>query len=580
MAEALFQSAELYFKIKVYDKSAEAYRSLMSAYPLDPRSAEARLRAAWALHYAGRYAEGLKLADARIAEGFEKDPPSKLMPEWLYLKANCERQLVKSEAAIVTYARILELFPEGQFAKAALYEKSLTYYKMGNFEEAVLSAEQIVPDGDLKKDVYWLLAESYAALKKEDESIQYYRMIVREFPKSDVAADSFYRLAHHLQERGSFKESSQYYSMIYTTFPEHPIAANALFAAAYCFAKQEAYAEAVRDWSTIVSKYPKSGLVEESLYQKAMGEIRLKRDEDSIESLRELLKKYPKSKYVPDAHYWQAMLLKEAGKNHDAESQFRIALKSKIKLELAREAELHLAIVLQRNGKIDEAAGIYQTLVSTPMNEKFSPELLQWLAEYRLEKGNHADAVIPLKVLLEKHNDPAWQQIGHAVLGRAHMAAGRKAEAEAAYVKAVAVSNKTRYLSSSALSLGDIKSDAGNLAEAERYYGMAAESAGAGELSGIRAKAYAGIARVANKAGDKEKAAKFFMSVAILYDDEKLVSECLYGAYEAFDAIEKHDSAQRSLQELIERYPSSEWALKGKEKMAAVDVAKPDDETQ
>lgn len=576
MAEALFQSAELYFKMKVYEKSAEAYRSLMSAYPLDPRSAEARLRAAWAMHNAGRYADALKLADAKLAEGFESDTPSVLKPEWLYLKANCERQLVKSEDAIKTYTMIIDLFPEGQFAKASLYEKALTYYKMGKFENAVLSAEQIVPGDDNKKDVYWLLAESYAALGKQDESIQYYRMIVHEFPKSDVAADSFYRLAHNLQEKASFKEASQYYGMVYSSFPEHPIAANALFAAAYCFAKQDAYAEAVRDWSSIVRKYPQSDLLEESLYQKAMGEIRLKRDGDAIESLRELLEKFPTSKYFSDAHYWQAMLLKEAGKNHDAESEFRIALNSKIKIELAREAELHLAIVLQRNGKIDEAAGIYQTLVATPMSEKFSPELLQWLAEYRLEQSKTEDAMAPLKVLLDGHSDPVWQQVGYAILGRAYMASGEKEKAEAACLKAVGIDSKTRYLAESALRLGNIKSESGSWADAERYYSMAAEKAGAGEQADIRAQAYAGIAQMAEKSGDNEKAAKYYMSVAILYDEENLVAKCLYGAYEAFKAVGKLDAAQRALQELQERYPSSEWAKKGREKLETAANSGPD----
>ena len=350
-------------------------------------------------------------------------------------------------------------------------------------------------------------------------------------------------------------------------FPEHSVAPNALFGAAYCFAKQEAYEEAVRDWSAIVRKYPTSGLVEESLYQKAMGEIRLKRDVDSIQSLRDLVKKFPNSKYVADAHYWQAMLLKESEKYHDAEAEFRIALKLKMKPDLARDAEMHLAVVLQRTGKLEEAANIYQSLLATPVSQKFAPELLQWLAEYRIENKKPADSIPPLRLLIRQHTGLFWQQAGYTILGRAYTASGKKPDAEAAYLKAVGVEKKTRYLGESALSLGDMNSEVEKWADAERFYGLAAEAASGQDLPEIRARAYAGIARVAEKSGDNEKAAKYFMSVAILYDDETLVSECLYGAYKAFNTAENHEAAQRALKELLERYPSSAWAVKGKGKL-------------
>ncbi len=553
-AEALFQTAELRFRTRNYAASAEAYRNLLTKYPDDRRIKEARLQAAWSAHNAALYADARKQAEAAV--GAQLEPRD----EWLYLLANSQRRLVQNEAATATYERLLSQFGKSRYAEAARYEKALSFYRMGRFKEAVAEARQVALSEKLKKDVYWLLAESMAALKDADGAIQYYGLLCREFPESDEACDANYRLAHHLQQRKEFQQAAQYYDNVARRFPDRELAPKALFAAAYCLVQAGKHAEAARDWTTLIQKYPKHPLVEESLYQKAMSEIRLKRDKDAMASLRDLQRLFPKSGFIPESHYWLGMLLKAAAQYQDAETCLRASLKDNPKQELKRRAEFHLAGVLQKLGKHEEASVLFQTLVDSPLKDKFSAPLLEWLSGFHFEQKRYPQAAEAARLIINSATEPEWQQIGWCLLGRAENAQKHADAAMDAFERALKVPAVTASACEAALRLGELKLSGKDLPKAKAYFERAATMSSDEALLSVKARAYAGLGKTAKAMKDDEGAARYFMSVAILYDDPVLVPACLSEAEQAFARLGREEDRKMAIAELRERYPGSPQA--------------------
>ncbi|MDD4872735.1 MAG: tetratricopeptide repeat protein, partial [Kiritimatiellae bacterium] len=556
-AEALFQIAELHFRHKAYEKSAEAYRKLIAEYPSDPRSVEGRIQAAWAEHNAGLYADALRIAE----DGLKGNLPGEKV-EWLYLKANCERQLTKNEDAVRSYSQILTQHPNSNFENAARYETALTFYKMGKCLNAIREAEKLQTVPEMKKDIYWLLAESFSVLKEFDSAIQYYRLIVKEFPASDMAADAAYKLAHHLQTKGEYQEAARHYATVAGNFPQTKLAPQALYASAFCLVKVKMNAEALRDWTTLVQKYPNDPLVEEALYQRAILETRMRKDKEALESFRELLKKFPKTKFASDAHYWQGMFLSDQKKWQDAEEEFRQSLKKSPAKELEREAQFTLAAVLQKTGKFDESATLLQSLVASPIRDKIPSELVRWLSEYMFDRKKYAESVAAAQILLFRNSEPEWQQTGWCLVGRTHYAEGDMKAAENAFKKALEVKVTTGFAAEAAVRLGDITFRGKNFEESAKNYERAARLASDESMLGVRARAYAGLGRSAKARSDLDNAARYFMSVAVLYNDAELVSECLFEAADAYVKIGKKDESSKAVKELLERYPDSAWAKK------------------
>lgn len=558
-AEALFQIAELHFRRKAYEQSAQHYRKLLTEYPDDQRSIEAGIQASWAAHYAGLYTEALTRAVKALDPGTEGSSTGggSEREEWLYLKANCERQLMKNENAVATYIRLIDEHPGSRFIGAARYEKALTFYRMGLLRKAVDEAGDLELEGELRKDVYWLLAESYSALKEEERAIQFYRLLARHYPDSDAACDATYRLAHHLKTKGDNKEAARHYHLVAEKFPARELAPQALFAAAMCMLQDDLQAEAARDWSNLIERYPKSPLVEKAMYQKAMCEIRLGRDTAALASLRVLLKRFPATSFTADARYWEGMLLMQEEQLADASEAFGAALGASPRKELARDAEFYLGVVLHESGKVDEAVERFLPLLSSPDRSKFTPQLLVWLAEHLSESERYEESIKAAGVLLELNGEPQWQQMGWGLAGRSHAAKGDKDRAREAFTKCLEAKAHTRFAGESALRLGEFALETGAVSNAAKYFTQAASLASDESLLGVRARAYAGLARTAKADGDIETATRYFMTVAILYDDAELVPVCLYEAAQAFTELEQPESAQKALDELLSRYPDS-----------------------
>jgi len=466
---------------------------------------------------------------------------------------------MKHDDALRTYAELLAKDPAGLFANAARYERGLTAYKAGKFADAAAMAQEIPLTDNLRKDAYWLLAESFAAMGKSDSAIQYYRLLAKEFPDSDVYRDACYRLAHHLQAKGEYAEASQYYLAVADRFPDHDLAPKALYGSAYALTKAARYEDAVRDWTRLARTYAGHELREEALYQKAMGEVRLGRKPDAAEALRSLLKDYPASGYAADAHYWQGVLLKEAGSLQDAAESLRLCLKAEPRKELAREAAFCLASVLQASGQAGEAAALFQSLVDSPLKDRFSPGLLEWMSTQHYDKGDYTNAVAAARLMVESASDAAWRQTGWCLAGRGLLASGDAAGAKAAFEASLAADAATPFAPEASLRLGEIALGAGDAAGATARFSRAAELAVDETLLGVRARAYAGLARSAKAGGDLDSAARYFMSVAVLFEDRDLVPECLYEAAQAYLQLANGGAAQKAVEELKARYPDSEW---------------------
>jgi len=559
VAEALFQTAEIHFRRKTYEQSAEYYRQLFSRFPNDTRSAQALLQAAWSAVNTGLYAEAL----TAVGKALEDPSRADAHDEWLYIKANCQRQLLQHENAIATYRELLTRFPASRFVDAVHYEMAVSHYKAGEYARAVAEAERVRLTPALRADVCWLLAESYAAIDQPAEATQYYRIVVRETPGSDRARDAMYRLAHQLQKQTSYREASRFYLELVSAYPQDALAPQSLFASAFCLAQAGAYEEAVRDWRRLAQEFPDHDLNEDAIYQKAMGEVRLGRRTDAGSTLTELRRRFPKGRFVADAWYWQGMMLYEQEKYAEAEQALQEARKLAEREDLRREAMFQLGLVLQKRGQSAESATLLQELVASPLSGKFPPALLEWLAAYHGAQQDF-DRMAQTAALLAQADEPAWRQAGMVLAGRAHLAAGRPEAAEAAFRGALETGVLTHYAAEAALQLGELALGRKAAAEAERFFQKASETASGEAALAIRARAFMGLGRVAVLAGSNEDASRRFLSVAILYDDAKLVPESLYLAAQAFDQLGRGADRDKVVRELGDRYPDSEWTGKAR----------------
>jgi tetratricopeptide (TPR) repeat protein len=183
-------------------------------------------------------------------------------------------------------------------------------------------------------------------------------------------------------------------------------------------------------------------------------------------------------------------------------------------------------MILQQVGRKAEAAALFQKLLDAPIAEKLGADRLAWLAEFQLEQKQPDAAVKAANTLISLKPDKGWLQTAWTVLGRVHRSKGERDPAIHAFTEALNAGASTAYGAEAALRLGELLTDAGKFEEAGKHLNDAASRAASPELLGLRAHAYAGLARNAELKGDVEAALRYYMSVGILFDDATLVRRC------------------------------------------------------
>jgi TolA-binding protein len=369
-----------------------------------------------------------------------------------------------------------------------------------------------------------------------------------------------YRLARLMRLQESWARAAYMYRRMISNYPDHAWVPRALFDTGLCHQYLKKPEQAAESWQQLLEEYPEHELVEETRYRlglllAAAGDRKAARNQ-----FEQLLEDYPKTAYLAQARYYLGVLLAGEEQWANAEEQFRKALDEELGEELTGRARFQLADVLRRQEQDQEAADLVQSMLGTDAQKLLSPEYLNWLALYRFEEQDGPSTVEAAEAMLKVASTPEQQQVAALLAGQGLEMEEKSEAALVMYRKAAELSARPRSSGEAALRWGDVALLLEQPDQAREAYERAAAVAENDSLMDVRAKAYLGLGKVAQQQEAWEDAARYLLSVGILYEDETIVPEALYRAATVLDADGLTDDAQKTRAELLEKYPDSEWA--------------------
>lgn len=554
-AEALSHLGDTLLKTKAYKESSETFLKLFATYPDSAVTHGSSLRAAWAHSQGGFHARCFALIQKTAAETRVAQPA-----DWLYLEANALRHLGRNKEAVDCYNEILSKHGASAFAGNAAYEVALISFNTGQFAEVIRQADPMLALPDLRLDGLWLIAESQRALGKGDEAIRHFHLILNEFKEAGRAPEASFNIALILQKSDRNEDAARQYRLMADGYSEHELAPRALFAAGYCAARDNNFAGAIKDWEKMTRDFPDHELAHETFFQKGLAEMQLKQEAAALKSFKALLEKKPAQRLSSESSYWMGIMLERGRKPAEAEGYLRKALAFNIRADLVPQVHLRLAMVLQKQGKQDEAADFLQGLVTegVPMD----PGLLEWLVHHRMGQQKFDQAIPPARHLTLAGVEDRWKHVGWGLLGVALEKAGRVDDAIAAYREGIKMESMTKEVVEGAVFIGRHLSSQKAYGAAIPALEAAAAYASRANRPELQARAYYFLGQANEAAGKLGDAARFYMSVAVLYDDPVLSPECLYRAAQTFAKLGNAKEQKLALKELAERYADSEWQQK------------------
>lgn len=541
-SEALRMKADYLYRLGDFAGSAQAYATFFALFPESPEIESLRLPAAWALLKAKRVDEAIAWAGGR------EDTP-----EWLYFRANAEREAGRPSAAQDFYQRLLTNFPASAESQSAALELAALLYQASDYARARDAALLAKPDPSTDPDRFWILADCARQLGRLDEAVTNYDAAARS-TNSDQAAAARFLAARVRQDQQRWEEAAKRYREMANSFPDHPLSPEARYAAGFCESQNGRLEAAVSDWTELIRRHPGHALIENAIFSKAQAERSLERFDDAQATLKRFLAEYSESPLAPEAYLLYGTLLERTGDFEGADRQYQQALLKNPTAELRRRILARRLATLQRLGKEDEALISLNLLVGLGAGRDLPLPLLEWAARKNLEKKTWGAALAAARVMIEVSPSEESRQIARYLEGRALVGLGRDGEAADAFRLAASLSASTEEGIEAAWRWGELALTAGRLEDAARAFEQAASLARSPSLADVRAKSYLGLARVYEMQQRWMEAARQYLAVGILYEDPEITPSALESAARAFERAGEEEEAARIREELHARY--------------------------
>ena len=517
------------------------------------------LPAAWASLRANRPDE------ARVWLAADKTVNANPTAARLILEGAVATAVGDSLGAITAYERLLTEFPTDAQAPSAAETMLSLRARAGDpaaFLKAYARVATMLPERALPALMWYRLD---AALQTSDaEHTRAAATWLIEHAPADQAAEASYRLGALEHKEKNYSAAGEIWLRTAETWPTEPCAGRAAFAAACAFRQAEMKDRAEQALALALQSGDPS-VVPEALLLRARDSLSEQDVQGASAALDEYLTRFPNGKAMAEVSYLRGLIFFNAQDFQAAVNMLSRALavdgNSDItplgharRIDAAmRQAQAHHSL-----GQDDAAAALLQPLLGMKDAEALAPTYLRWLAEFRLERSEWAEAEAAARALANKSTATAADKVlAQTLIGRAAKGRGQTATALAAYEAALKLSTeKTAYDAEAAVGLGELRLAEGAYDKAREAFLIAIDRASMDSAEGrhYRARGYSGLAAACRALALNAEALRANMSLIIFFDDKDRVTVAFREAIALLEAEGRTREAERLRKECAERY--------------------------
>lgn len=539
--EAALRAAQLQNDLGKPDEARKLFEKILSAKNAGKWKELASLGALRLAAVSGDEDAVLKYSAGALSQ----DPDNK--PEILLLRANALRKKGQNGKALEIYDVILREYPSSPAAGQAPFQRLLALHAARNtgllteIDQYLLTASD--PSDRARAEL--LKAEETLRLGKYTDAALLYHGIHTENLPPSAKPDILYKVAWALLQGGDTANGMVALNRFLEAYPDEERAPAALAQRALLKQQQKDFEGALADFSQLAERYPKAAERELALQQKALILGQLQRNAEMVAAFTQLLGDYPKSTAAAQAHYWIGITALDGKDFPKAIAELTLA-RSGDQKQFGERAGLRILLCDYYLGNASEAAKEAAALKPTLI----PPEVGRWLGQKSLDSGENAKAERFLSPLVKEGLPGASDPDIQGMLAAALTAQGKYREAQTPAAICLKIARDPISRAKALLVAAEIQRSIKNLQEATS---MTEEAMLLQPEGPVNAEARLLSGDILASKQDYPAAAKAYMTVAVLNDDDTLAGKALTKAAEAYRKAGNTAEAQKTLEELRNR---------------------------
>ncbi|GAB5409816.1 MAG: hypothetical protein BalsKO_21810 [Balneolaceae bacterium] len=325
--EALFWSADSYYKLNQFSNAARRFRLFIDNYPENEMVGAARYSLGWSYFKTGEY--DLAVGPLEDFLNNYNPPPIALFPY------DIDTQLRIGDA----------------------------YYALGDYRNAIRFYNQAIgaePGGDY---AMFQVANSYYRSNRTFEAVSNFRRMLRIYPYSRLKEQAQYNVAYIYLNTSNYSQAVEEFQTVINRYPGTDYAARSQYNIGDAFYNAGEYDRAIEAYKKVLDNYPRSRYIIEAINGIQYAQLSSGGQDSSSVILEDFLGDNPQSSTADRLRYRQAETVFQTGDYEGAIREFRQYLRVTNSDGLAPEAYSNLGESYRQLGQIDRAISSYQTIV-------------------------------------------------------------------------------------------------------------------------------------------------------------------------------------------------------------------------
>lgn len=559
----LFKQGEILFLTKDYKNSALSFDALLNTYEKAKYRSNAFLNLLMALYNLGDYNAVLKKYDVYKTIELSHDDLFNLK----FLLINTYAKLEQYDLAVAILDKELS---RNDLSEDHVYQLKIKkiniFYEAKRFQELVLLVGEEQVQHKAERDyIHYILGEAYFSLGKYELSKNSYLEIIRNFKDSKYFDSALNAMAYVQSKLGDKQQAVELFERYYVEGSDQDKKKAALYNEIIIRKELGQIEDVISKIKIYLTSYKDDKFVDELTFLLASSYSQLKKHIDVITTLEDFIKKFPKSTRLFDAYFLLAF-------NYQADEKYDLALEyyqkivdSNVSSELRYAALKNIVNVALVNGDKFTAKELIEKIVYEFPGNDLDMDTYFWLIDRKVEESNYDDI---FKILGQSESHAGYKDDVLRVNYYKGVAFKGKGEIENAlkyFDIVVSLNQVSPYTAASLIEKGICLKILKKYDEAITIFEKAALEYPNDNTTTLMARFELGnLYRLMNK---NDEAAKFFMLVAVLYDDLVYVPDSLFNAGEIFEIIGKKADALTAYREIIKLYPDSKRFSEAQEKV-------------
>ncbi len=516
-AEALFWSADSYYKLNQFADAARRFKLFVENFPEHEMIGAARYSLGWSYFKTGDY--DLAVGPLEDFINNYNPPPIALYPY-----------------DVDTRLRIGD-----------------AYYALGDYRNSIRFYNQAIgaePGGDY---AMFQVANSYYRSNRTFEAVSNFRRMLRIYPFSRLREQAQYNVAYIYLNTSNYSQAIEEFQTVIRRYPGTDWAARSQYNIGDAFYNAGEYDRAVEAYQMVLENYPRSRYIIEAINGIQYAQLSAGGMDSSSVILEEFLSDNPQSSTADRLRYRQAETVFQTGDYEGAIREFRQYLRVTNSDALAPEAYMNLGVSYRQVGQDDRAISSYQTVIDEYPNDDQVPAALTSLGLLYFDLDEFEISHDYFSQLLQKER--RFAQEAYIGMGNASLSRNQYEIAREEYEAALQINQANE-----AASVG-----LGKVAVAERMYEEALlilKPIADRNTTEIGAEAQFFLGKSQQDQGNYEEAIAEYARVKILFEAfDTWVSLGMYFSAESNIQLGNRGDALAILNEILEFYPGTEAAI-------------------